>query len=109
MVDGIMTFEDNSRPIHLVDDLERFSTIDEFSRTAIDSTLVVEENWLSTLLVNEETTVAIIDISGTGIIVGATVSVEEMDGLRFLESIVDDIYSITKNWNEDIELILIWS
>ena len=109
IVDGIVTFEDTSRPINLVDDVEIFSTIDEFSKTVIDTTLVVEENWLSTLLVNEEPTVAIIYVSSTGTIIGATLSVEDIDGSRLLESEDDVIYSITKIWNKDIELIVIWS
>ena len=96
MVDGIVTFEDTSEPINLVDDVETFSTIDEFSSTMIDATLVVEENGLSTLLVNKEPAFAIIDISGAGTMIGAALSVEDMAGSRLLESKVDVIYSITK-------------
>ena len=83
--------------------------MDEFGRTVIDATLLVEENWLSTLLVKEEPTVAIINVSNTGTMISTTLPVREMDGSRLLESEVNDIYSITKNWNEDIELIIIWS
>ena len=109
IVDGIVTFEDTSGPIKLVDDVERFQQLMNFGRTVIDATLLVEENWLSTLLVKEEPTVAIINVSNTGTMISTTLPVREMDGSRFLESEVNDIYSITKNWNEDIELIVIWS
>ena len=44
VVNEIMTFEDTSGPINLVDDVEIFSKIDEFGRTVLDATLVVEEN-----------------------------------------------------------------
>ena len=43
MVDGIVTFDDYSRSINIVDDVERCSTINEFGRTEIDAILVVEE------------------------------------------------------------------
>ena len=44
MVDGIVTFDDTSGPINLVDDVERCSTINEFGRTEIDAILVDEEH-----------------------------------------------------------------
>ena len=44
MVDGIVTFDDTSVLINLVDDVDIFSTIDEFGRTEIDTTLTVETN-----------------------------------------------------------------
>ena len=81
--DGIVTFDDSSGQIKLVDDVERCSTINEFGWTEIDATLVVEENWLLRLLVNEEPTDAIIEVSVTGMMIGATLSVEEMTGSRY--------------------------
>ena len=44
MVDVIVTFEDTSGPINLVDDVKFFSSIDEFGSTMIDETLIGEEN-----------------------------------------------------------------
>ena len=44
MVDRIVTFDDTTGPIKSVDDVEIFSTMDEFGRIEIDVTLVVEEN-----------------------------------------------------------------
>ena len=41
-----MTFDDTSGPINLVDDVERCSTINEYGRIEIDTTLVVENNLL---------------------------------------------------------------
>ena len=78
MVDGIVTFDDSSGPLKLVDDIERCSTINEFGWTEIDATLIVEENWLLRLLVNEESTDATVEVSVTGTMIGATLSVEEM-------------------------------
>ena len=43
-----MTFDDTSGPINLVDDVERFLSFDEFCRTEIDVTLVVEEKKIKT-------------------------------------------------------------
>ena len=60
----------------------------------IDATLAGEENWVSTLLVDEGKTNATIDVLCTMIV--ATLGVEEMRGVRLLESEVDFIYSITK-------------
>ena len=37
MVDGIVTFDDTSGLINLVDNVDRFSTIDEFGSTVIDA------------------------------------------------------------------------
>ena len=93
MVDGIMTFDDSSWPIKLVDDVEKCSTINEFGWTEIDATLVVEANWLLRHLVNEEQTDATIEVSVTGTMIGATLLVEEMSGSRLLESEVDVIYA----------------
>ena len=67
--------------------------MDEFGRIEIDVTLVVEENWLIRLLVNEGPTDAIIEVSVTGTMIGATLSVEEMGESRLLESEVDVIYA----------------
>ena len=58
------------------------------------ATLAVEENWGSTILVDEGQTIFIIDVLGAMIV--ATLAVEEIDGSRLLESEVDVIYSITK-------------
>ena len=86
MVDGIVTFDDSSGPINLVDDVERCSTINEFGRTEINATLVVENNLLLRLLVNGEPIDATIEVSVTGTVIGTTLSVEEMGGSRLLES-----------------------
>ena len=93
MVDGIMTFDDSSGPIKLVDDVEKCSTINEFGWSEIDATLVVEANWLLRHLVNEEPTDATIEVSVTGTMIGATLLVEEMSGSRLLKSEVDVIYA----------------
>ena len=58
------------------------------------ATLAVEENWGSTILVDEGQTIVIIDVLGAMIV--AILAVKEMDGSRLLESEVDVIYSITK-------------
>ena len=60
MIGGILTIEDTSGPTILVGGVEFFSTIDEFG-TMIIVTLVVEENWRSTLSVDEGQTVMTID------------------------------------------------
>ena len=106
MVDDIVTFDDTSGPINLVDDVERFLSFDEFCRTEIDVTLVVEENWLLRLLVNEEPTDAIIEVSVTGTMIGANLSVEEMDKLRLLKSEVDVFYAciIEMKWRKGLLL-----
>ena len=93
IVDGIVTFDDTSEPINLVDDVERCSTINEFGRTEIDATLVDEEHWFLRLLVNGEPTDATIEVSVTGTMIGATLLVEEMSGSRLLDSEVDVIYA----------------
>ena len=77
MVDGIVTFDDISGPINLVDDVEIFSTINKFDRTEINSTLAVEENLFLRRLVNEQPPDAIFNVSVTGTLVGATLSVKE--------------------------------
>ena len=61
----------------------------------IDTTLAVEGNWLSTLLVEEGQTIAAIDVLGTCAMIVETLAVEEMSWSRLLESEVDVIYSIT--------------
>ena len=73
--------------------VEFFSTINEFVWTEIDATLVVEECWVLRHLVNEEPIDRTIEVSVTGTMVSATLSVEEMGRLRLLESEVDVIYT----------------
>ena len=91
--DKIVTFDDSSGPIKLVDDVEICSTINEFGWTEIDATLAVEEHWLLRHLVNEEPTDAKIEVSVTDTMIGATLSVEEMGESRLLESEADVIYA----------------
>ena len=84
--DGIVTFDDSSGQIKLVDDVKRCSTINEFGWTEIDGTLVVEEHGFIRHLVNEKPIDATIEVSVTGTMIGKSLSVEEMGGSRLLES-----------------------
>ena len=86
MIIEIVTIEDTSGPTNLVGRVDFFNN--RWICTMIVPTLVVEEIWGSTLLVDEGKTVTTID--GLGIMIISILAVEEMGGSRLLESEVDN-------------------